>query len=369
MYGGTITGVSAYTTPPNFVGDTSTSITIFFTANSSDSVLAWGGHIAERDDWGLDNSAAFISGSPYHMRILSWRDVTHNQDLNAGNTDRSLSAAAVIYPASITIIKDATPNGSTTFPFTASPSPLYNFNLVDDGTSANTKVFSDIHDFSTYTVAESTVEGWSLTGIVCSVVNANGGTQTVTLPSVSIALREAEAVTCTFSNSFVPAPSISLLKQIATSSTGDWFSSITVQGGSAVYYKFTVTNTGNVPLSPVTVTDPLVSTAGCTFTDPLPLGESTICVVGPVTAANAAGTYPNTATAHGGYNSTTYDSAPSTAEYIITSAPHLTITKTAAETTYDSVGDLLNYTIIATNDGNTTLAAVTVTDPLVSGLE
>jgi uncharacterized repeat protein (TIGR01451 family) len=48
--------------------------------------------------------------------------------------------------------------------------------------------------------------------------------------------------------------------------------------------------------------------------------------------------------------------------------PHLTITKDATESSYDEVGDVIHYTIKATNDGNTTLAAVTVTDPNASGL-
>jgi uncharacterized repeat protein (TIGR01451 family) len=48
--------------------------------------------------------------------------------------------------------------------------------------------------------------------------------------------------------------------------------------------------------------------------------------------------------------------------------PHLAITKVATETSYGSVGDIIHYTIVATNDGNTTLAAVTVSDPKVSGL-
>ena len=59
---------SVYTTPANYTGDTSTSITVFFTATSTDAVLAWGGHIASRQDWGPDSSAVSISGSPYHMR-------------------------------------------------------------------------------------------------------------------------------------------------------------------------------------------------------------------------------------------------------------------------------------------------------------
>ncbi len=49
--------------------------------------------------------------------------------------------------------------------------------------------------------------------------------------------------------------------------------------------------------------------------------------------------------------------------------PHLTISKEAGETSYDSVGDVIHYSIEATNDGNTTLAAVTVTDPTVSDLD
>src|SRR5206468_2279000 len=48
--------------------------------------------------------------------------------------------------------------------------------------------------------------------------------------------------------------------------------------------------------------------------------------------------------------------------------PALSIVKDATESTYDSVGDVIHYTITATNTGNTTLASVTVTDPNASGL-
>ena len=37
----------------------------------------------------------------------------------------------------------------------------------------------------------------------------------------------------------------------------------------------------------------------------------------------------------------------------------------ATESGFDSVGDVINYTIMATNDGNVTLHDVTVTDPNV----
>lgn len=78
-------------------GDQEQQIKVTFTANSSSPVLAWGGHIASRLDWGCSDSslsASGISGSPYHMRI---KDMTVNGiHVNLGNQDRSLSAAAVI---------------------------------------------------------------------------------------------------------------------------------------------------------------------------------------------------------------------------------------------------------------------------------
>ncbi len=196
LFGGTITGVSAYAYPggAGFAGDKTARITITFVASRANPVLAWGGHIATRNDWGLGNSAVAISGSPYHTAL-------NNLDGAGGNQDRSLSADAVIFPASITTIKDATPNSATPFQFTASPAPLSNFSLVDDGTAANTKVFANIIDFKAYSVAETVPAGWTLTGIVCSVTSVNGGTQTVTPPSVSINLKEGENVTCTYNNS------------------------------------------------------------------------------------------------------------------------------------------------------------------------
>ena len=48
--------------------------------------------------------------------------------------------------------------------------------------------------------------------------------------------------------------------------------------------------------------------------------------------------------------------------------PHLTIVKDATETSFSAVGDVIHYSITATNDGNTTLTNVIVTDPNAGGL-
>src|SRR5205814_2132496 len=68
LYGGTITGVSVYSYADGtgFTGDKSARITLTFTASVANPVLAWGGHISTRPNWGAGNSAVAIPGSPYH---------------------------------------------------------------------------------------------------------------------------------------------------------------------------------------------------------------------------------------------------------------------------------------------------------------
>ena len=82
-------------------------------------VLAWGGHIGARANWGLDNSAVAICGSPFHMRLI-------DLDGSGGNQDKSLAAAAVIFPGR-SRSEASEPERSTSFPFTASPRRLRTF--------------------------------------------------------------------------------------------------------------------------------------------------------------------------------------------------------------------------------------------------
>ncbi len=232
MYGGTITGVSAYSyaNGSGFVGDKSARVSVTFTASVTNPVLAWGGHIAHRSDWGIDNSAISIPGSPYHMRLV-------DLDGSGGNQDRSLSADAVIFPASITVIKQANVEGSTSFSFTGSPAPLSNFSLVDDGTSANTHLFGNIINFTTYQIAETVPAGWALNSIVCNVTSANGGTQNVSNPGVSIGLHEGENVTCTYTNT-IQSAHLTLVKTLTKDN-----------GGTAVETDWTLTASGSATIS------------------------------------------------------------------------------------------------------------------------
>jgi hypothetical protein len=215
-FGCTITGVSSYTLSGTYADTSATSITITFTANSStgEAVLAWGGHISSRVDWGANNSAVSISGSPYHTSDIAFTCGPNNSGhCSTGKQNRALAAEAVVFPGSITIVKDADVDGSTSFSFTAGPSPLSDFSLVDDGTAANTQAFTDIATFTSYTVTESVPAEWRLDSISCSVTSPNGGDASATVPpavtgpgtgGVTINLKEGENWTCTFNDTNVP---------------------------------------------------------------------------------------------------------------------------------------------------------------------
>jgi LPXTG-site transpeptidase (sortase) family protein len=209
---------------------------------------------------------------------------------------------------------------------------------------------------------------------------AVGGTCTVTVnvtaPSAGSYLNTSGSVQATISGTTTtgntasdtltvnaPSPAIALLKQVSTSATGPWTSFVAVTAGTNVYYQFTIENAGDVALSPVSVTDPQVSTATCSWPASLPVAVAgnnnhiATCVVGPVTSV--AGSHPNTATASGTYSGSVYTDT-SSATYATTG---LTLAKSVTEASFTNVGDLLHYSYLVTNTGAAPLLGpVTVTD-------
>jgi hypothetical protein len=198
MWGAEITDVSDYETPLNYDGDTETSIMIYFTAEEEDAVLAWGGHISERADWGPNNSAVFIPGSPYHMRSGEFFDITNNRSRASGSTDLPLSATGTIYPAYVKIIKNAIPDSEQMFGFDGS---FGQFSLKDNGTDPNFVSFSTV-EFGTKTITETEPTGWDLTNINCVnlTILGTGTVTSVTPPSAVLNVQEADMWECTFTN-------------------------------------------------------------------------------------------------------------------------------------------------------------------------
>src|SRR5262249_35475900 len=145
-----------------------------------------------------------------------------------------------------------------------------------------------------------------------------------------------------------------------------------VDPGDTISYAFTVTNTGNVTLTGVTLTDPLTS-LNC-LVGTLAPGQSNSTCIATYTLTQGdvdSGSVSNTATANGtpphGANTT----AQATASVTLPAAPSLSLVKTGtldetvvAPANRADAGDKVNYSFTVTNTGNVTLTGVTLTDPL-----
>jgi hypothetical protein len=191
MYNGTLTS-AAYDVQGDLLGtgNQATSMIVCFTAEGSTAVLAWGGHIASRLEWGVGNSASSISGSPYHMRILGAK-CCNGTTFQGGNQDRSLQAAAVI-PAPIAIITgtDSSCVGGTNNHLLTTTQPAqstYEWVISDPGTTGAQIVGSD----TTQSIEITTTGPGEY--IICGTITINGVSGSVCdtvsvfgLPSCSI---------------------------------------------------------------------------------------------------------------------------------------------------------------------------------------
>ena len=137
--------------------------------------------------------------------------------------------------------------------------------------------------------------------------------------------------------------------------------------GDQITYSFSVENIGNVNLTSIVVTDPLLPSLTCTIVGPLAPGASASCTatdnVYTLTQADVdAGERNNTATATGkdpGNNDVTDDDPENVS---LTQSPAISIMKSSDATGTNAVGDTITYTYDVENTGNVTLTNVTVTD-------
>src|SRR3954451_20746659 len=141
--------------------------------------------------------------------------------------------------------------------------------------------------------------------------------------------------------------------------------------GDVIHYTIVAKNDGNVTLTNVTVTDAQVSNLTCTPSNPVaslaPGGTINCTASHTIGQADLdAGSFFNKACVDDGAGPAGEACADVTTTG--TQNPHRKITKVATETTYSAIGDVIHYTIVATNDGNVTLHNVLVTDPNASNL-
>ncbi len=136
--------------------------------------------------------------------------------------------------------------------------------------------------------------------------------------------------------------------------------------GVVLTYRITATNTGDVTLHNVVVSDPLLTPATRTCASVGPGGVCVLTGVTTVTQADIdAGEIVNTGRA---VSAETPTPVTDTVTTPIPQHPALTVDKTLTgqSATPIALGAVLTYTIMATNTGDVTLHAVVVSDPLLT---
>src|SRR5690606_32821196 len=168
-------------------------------------------------------------------------------------------------------------------------------------------------------------------------------------------------------------PYTTLFRSKSVTSTGPYTE------GSVIAYQFVVTNTGDVTLTDVSVTDELVGLSAITYAWPgadgvLEVGQSVPATATyVVTAADVnAGNVHNSATAEGPPPSTPTNPTPTPVvtppdevDTPIAQEPSLEITKSVTSAGPYTEGSEIAYQFVVTNTGDVTLTNVSVTDELV----
>ena len=147
----------------------------------------------------------------FALTALVCHDTDSTTDLSTRTASLNLSDGETVVctfahtkletPGTIVIVKDTVPNDAQDFSFSTlgglSPAS-FSLDDDDDGTLSNTQTYSGVAA-GTYTVSETPVAGFALTGLNCD--DPDGGT-TVDQANgtVSIDLDAGETITCTFEN-------------------------------------------------------------------------------------------------------------------------------------------------------------------------
>jgi uncharacterized repeat protein (TIGR01451 family) len=194
-------------------------------------------------------------------------------------------------------------------------------------------------------------------------------------PSATVTLGIGDFVDCTITNTS-KAVIIALHKDAGTPT--DMNANGLTDAGDTIAFTFTVTNTGVLPVSAISVSDPTAGSITCP-NPTLATGASETCTadnVYTVTEADeAAGSVTNTATASGvppGTTIATGSPPSSTTTPTESPRPLVSIIKTGvASGGFGSpllVGQTVSYTYLVTNIGNVSLTSVSVDDPTLGAV-
>lgn len=242
---------------------------------------------------------------------------------------------------------------------------IFNITITNSGTDdLNNIIVSDAESpdcnrsISTLTVGASSAYTCTKTAVTASFTNSisvsghnSGGATVIANASATV-------------NVVAANPHISLSKSIYPAT----FDTV----GQVLNYVFIAANDGNVPLTSVAVSDPSLTSLACTLPQPtsLAVGATYTCAASHVVTQSDldTGVFSNAATASG--TPPTGPAVSGQASYSATAVQRASIllTKEVIPATFSAVGQVLNFTLTATNNGNVSLTNVAISDPLLGAL-
>ena len=378
MWNGTITSIQYVSGEQNVVSGTGqqhTMMRIYFHVSAAQAAadggnvdLGWGGHIGRTQDWGTNNSAGGISGSPYHMNLhgLCAGSTPNDGTLctDGGSQDRSLSAAAVFLTGTIRIIKNMQAGSQDgTFHYTTTGANLSpSFDLTTVGGTAET-IITGLQPGAKTVTETGPASPFLFVSLTCD--DPDGGT-TINGQTANIDLDGGETVTCTYTNREdfnATHARIIVVKEVP--GTGDTTQFTFTPGpgfpnpGSTFTAPFNLTDGGSKDSCGVgdNCLPPATYSVGET-----PNSEYTTTATCTSSVAGKAPDDPSAIHLEAGETKTcTFTNTPK--------APSLSIQKTADAASV-SAGDAIGFTITVTNASGATVGTakgVTLSDALPAG--
>ena len=271
------------------------------------------------------------------------------------NLVKSSNSLAVPFPGTITFSFSVTNDGDVPLTNVTVTDPRIGTALIDcdgDNVIAALAVGATVVCSAAYTTTVGDLLGFTNTAAVTGT------------PPPGLAAPTAQS---TMTTPFDPAPAVSVVKSSNASEP--------VTAGDLITYSFAVTNTGNVPLDEVTVTDDRIDAGDINcdgdnvIESMVPGGPITCTATYTVTQTDVdTGSIANTvivtaAPVSGGEVTATDDLTIDTDD----PAPAASLVKTA-DVTNPAVGDLVTYSFEVANTGNVTLTGVRVTRPAARSL-
>ncbi|KFN41732.1 DUF11 domain-containing protein, partial [Arenimonas oryziterrae] len=295
-----------------------------------------------------------------------------NDPVPANNTDNTGNGGNASPSADVAINKTLLTAG----PFTLGQ--VINYTLVVSNNGPSTATAINVTDTPT-NLAITSVTG-ACAALPCTIASLTSGSSATlnvaaTITAVGAFNNSATATGAesdpvpanntdnTGNGGFVgPSPSLTLAKSASTPTYN------TV--GQVVNYSYVVTNTGNVLISGIAITDDKIPTVTCPVTTLAPNAGTTCTGSYTITLADLnAGSVTNNASVNG--TPTAGSLSPATDSETVTAvqSPSMTVDKsnpTNADNDASgtvSINDVLTYVVTATNSGNITLTNVVVSDP------